>query len=237
MRLKNIQIISKIQNKKCLEIKSSYLVMVPCHVKWSDPGDFLKAQFVIFRCQKYAKKGYMEMRKWIYIVPLKSVPGCSILHYFAYKLVAYNKKVCFIKKIWKYIFKTNTIFGNQCARFTCNFRTIIRKVIKEIRKLSNCFWNSQTQTNVAEGIKTAPLSYRLILLKTPSQTYSPTHSFCNSHNPLLHAVIQLSHWRTHSFTNFLSVNTLLQCLYKLWYGSQKGFCIINCSSKFKRLFG
>ena len=36
-----------------------------CHssVKWSDPGDFLKAQFVIFRCLKYVKKGYMEMRK------------------------------------------------------------------------------------------------------------------------------------------------------------------------------
>ena len=32
-------------------------------VKWSDPEDFLKAQFVIFRCQKYAKKGYIEVRK------------------------------------------------------------------------------------------------------------------------------------------------------------------------------
>ena len=27
------------------------------------PGDFLKAQFVIFRCEKYVEKGYMEMRK------------------------------------------------------------------------------------------------------------------------------------------------------------------------------
>ena len=26
-------------------------------VKWSDPGNFLKSQFVIFRCQKYVKKG------------------------------------------------------------------------------------------------------------------------------------------------------------------------------------
>ena len=26
-------------------------------VKWSGPGNFLKAQFVIFRCQKYVKKG------------------------------------------------------------------------------------------------------------------------------------------------------------------------------------
>ena len=37
----------------------------PCHssVKWSNPGNFLKAQFVIFRCRKYIRKGYIEMRK------------------------------------------------------------------------------------------------------------------------------------------------------------------------------
>ena len=34
-----------------------------------------------FRYQKYVKKGYMEMRKWIYLVPFWSVPGRSILHY------------------------------------------------------------------------------------------------------------------------------------------------------------
>ena len=76
MRLKNIQIIWKIQNKN--------KIFLPSHssVKWSDPEDFLKAQFVIFRCQKYVKKGYMEMKNWIYLVPLKSVVGRSILHYF-----------------------------------------------------------------------------------------------------------------------------------------------------------
>ena len=42
---------------------------------------FLKARFVIFRCQKYVKKGYIEMTKKIYLEPLKSVLGCSILHY------------------------------------------------------------------------------------------------------------------------------------------------------------
>ena len=41
----------------------------------SDPGDFLKAQFVIFRCQKYVKKGYIEMTKKIYLEPLKKCPG------------------------------------------------------------------------------------------------------------------------------------------------------------------
>ena len=61
-------------------------IFLLCHssVKWSDPGDFLKAQFVIFRCQKYVKKGYIEMRKLIYLVPLKSVLGRSILHFLNY---------------------------------------------------------------------------------------------------------------------------------------------------------
>ena len=49
------------QNEKCLKNK----IFLPCHssVKWNGPGDFFKAQFVIFRCQKYVKKGYMEKRK------------------------------------------------------------------------------------------------------------------------------------------------------------------------------
>ena len=34
-----------------------------------------------FRCQKYVKKGYMEMTKKIYLETLKSVLGRSILHY------------------------------------------------------------------------------------------------------------------------------------------------------------
>ena len=48
------------QNKKCKD-----KIFLPCHssVKWSNPGDFFKAQFVIFRCQKHVEKGYMEMRK------------------------------------------------------------------------------------------------------------------------------------------------------------------------------
>ena len=41
---------------------------------------FLKARFIIFRCQKYVKKGYMEMTKTIYLEPLKSVSGRSDLN-------------------------------------------------------------------------------------------------------------------------------------------------------------
>ena len=50
-------------------------------MKLSDPENSLKAQFAIFRCQKYVKKGYMEMGEQLYFEPLKSVPGRSILHY------------------------------------------------------------------------------------------------------------------------------------------------------------
>ena len=39
------------------------------NVKYCDLKDFLKAQFVIFRCQKYVKKGYLEMTKTIYLEP------------------------------------------------------------------------------------------------------------------------------------------------------------------------
>ena len=48
-------------------------------MKW--PRELFKAQFIIFRCQKYVKKGYMEMRKWIYLAPLKNVLSRSILDY------------------------------------------------------------------------------------------------------------------------------------------------------------
>ena len=36
---------------------------------------FLKARFVIFRCQKYVKKGYIEMTKKIYLETLKKCAG------------------------------------------------------------------------------------------------------------------------------------------------------------------
>ena len=54
---------------------------------------FLKARFVIFRCQKYVKKGYMEMTKTIYLEPLKSVLGRSILYYFCHYLNKFVGKI------------------------------------------------------------------------------------------------------------------------------------------------
>ena len=48
--------------------------------KWSDPVNFLNSIYN-FRCQKYVKKGYMEMTKKIYLETLKGAPGRSIYHY------------------------------------------------------------------------------------------------------------------------------------------------------------
>ena len=60
---------------------NNYFYDVFSSMKQSDPENSLKAQFVIFRCQKYVKKVYMEMGEQLYLEPLKSVPSYSILHY------------------------------------------------------------------------------------------------------------------------------------------------------------
>ena len=49
--------------------KIGWLNVYDSNVKYCDLKGFLKAQFVIFRCQKCVKKGYMEMRKTIYLEP------------------------------------------------------------------------------------------------------------------------------------------------------------------------
>ena len=54
-----------IEKQKSLRIINKIVYL--SNVKQSDLGDFLKARFVNFKCQKYVKKGYMEMRKTIYL--------------------------------------------------------------------------------------------------------------------------------------------------------------------------
>ena len=58
--------------------------------KMNLPWDFKKVCWVIFRGQKYVKKGYMEMRKWIFLVPLKGALGRSILHYWVLFLFSFE---------------------------------------------------------------------------------------------------------------------------------------------------
>ena len=100
----------------------------------SDPGDFLKAQFVIFRCHKYVKKGYIEMRKWIYLEPSKSVPGCSIFHDLRdYKPSKAKKQFSDVKNISREKArrpkKTSTSCNliTQCNPLLPNIKTIIKK--------------------------------------------------------------------------------------------------------------
>ena len=52
------------------------------------PSVLFRISSVIFRCQKYVKKGYIEMTKKIYLETLKSVLGRSIFHWFDFEKVA-----------------------------------------------------------------------------------------------------------------------------------------------------
>ena len=54
------------------------------------PSVLFRISSVIFRCQKYVKKGYIEMRKRIYLVPLKTAMGHSILHYSGKAVIDYK---------------------------------------------------------------------------------------------------------------------------------------------------
>ena len=62
-------------------------------VAWNRPTqkNFLKSRFVIFRCQKYVKKWYIEIGKKIYLGPIKSALCRSDLNNFFLSLVAWNR--------------------------------------------------------------------------------------------------------------------------------------------------
>ena len=83
-------------------------------LKQSDPGHFLKARFVTFRRQKYVKKGYMEMTKQFYLKTLKSVLGCSILHF------SHHLMDCALKQsthqFHKIFFSYLKMFSLQCRK-------------------------------------------------------------------------------------------------------------------------
>ena len=46
------------------------------------PSVLFRISSVIFRCQKYVRKGYMEMTKKIYLETLKNALGRFILQYY-----------------------------------------------------------------------------------------------------------------------------------------------------------
>ena len=48
------------------------MIVVENRATWEN---FLKSRFVIFKCQKYVKKGYIEMTKKIYLETFKKCPS------------------------------------------------------------------------------------------------------------------------------------------------------------------
>ena len=52
-----------LMQKKYIFLYFGTFIAIVSSEKKSCPGNFLKARFVIFRCQKYVKKGQIEMTK------------------------------------------------------------------------------------------------------------------------------------------------------------------------------
>ena len=66
---------------------------------------------------KICKKGYMEMRKWVYLVPLGTVLGRSILHY---SLMFGNFSLS-KQKMWKQISKIFNFQALQVSSWNISF--------------------------------------------------------------------------------------------------------------------
>ena len=61
---------------------------------------FLKARFVIFRCQKYVKKGYMEMEKQLYLD--SNVKYCDLKDFLKAQFVIFRCQKYVKKGTWKW---------------------------------------------------------------------------------------------------------------------------------------
>ena len=67
-------------------------IFLPCHssVKWSDPGDFLKTQFEIFRCQKYVKKGTWKLENEFTVKIVKIIFLKTTLTWYFHLTIDFN---------------------------------------------------------------------------------------------------------------------------------------------------
>ena len=63
-------------------------IFLPSSLKWGNPGDFLKAPFVIFRCQKYVKKRVHRNEKMNLPCAFKKCPGS--LHFTLLTQINFN---------------------------------------------------------------------------------------------------------------------------------------------------
>ena len=105
-------------------------IFLPCHssVKWSNPGDFLKAQFVIFRCQKYVKKGTWKLEQMNLSCAFKKCPAS--LHFTLLVITIYFwwiVKIIFLKTTFTWYFHLTidfnlTIFGTTI--YDCEMKAI-----------------------------------------------------------------------------------------------------------------
>ena len=90
---------------------------------------FLKSRFVIFRCQKYVKKGYMEMTKKICLETLKKCPGSVYLPLLL---------ICKISSYYSDLTKIRDGWARTKEKFSC-FRLIVvftRKTGKDFANVS-----------------------------------------------------------------------------------------------------
>ena len=55
--------------------------------------------FMIFRCQKYVKKGYIKMTKKVYLETLKSVLGSFISQYFTELVLSLRQNKFLVHRI------------------------------------------------------------------------------------------------------------------------------------------
>ena len=63
------------------------------NVKYCDLKDFFRAQFVNFMCQKYVKKGYMEMGEQLYLD--SNVKYCDLKDFFKGSICNFlDVKIC-----------------------------------------------------------------------------------------------------------------------------------------------
>ena len=65
---------------------------------------FLKARFVIFRCQKYVKKGHIELTKKIYLETLKKCHGSDLALIGHYNCVGFFLNIFFIVSVFYFHF-------------------------------------------------------------------------------------------------------------------------------------
>ena len=129
---------------------------------------FLRPHFVIFRCQKYVKKGYIEVTKKSYLETCKKCPGSLCFPLLASKQEAQDSFQNFFRKCSK-----KTLFY-----LYSNYHPVLTVWLIEpghLLKLRHLF--SQCQVSILNGCKIEPwalnsLSAKVAIIWKPSNLFS-----------------------------------------------------------------